>query len=59
MENNEALGREALSFFNIANSVARRLGRSCAQERLEPFVQSLVIYHVACGVVDAYSPRSQ
>ncbi len=51
-----ALGREALSFFNVANSVARRLGRSCAQERLEPFVQSLVIFHVASSVVDAYSP---
>ena len=54
-----AVGREALSFFSIANSVARRLGRSCAKERLEPFVQSLVIFHVASGVLDAYCPRSE
>ena len=41
----------------------RRLGRSCAQERLEPFVQSLVIslfftLLLESSVVDAYSLRS-
>jgi len=52
-----AIGKEATSFFQHANSVARRLGRSCANDRLEPFVQSLVVYFVASGVLDAYSGR--
>jgi len=52
-----AVGREALAFFSIANSVARRSGRSSALDRLEPFVQSLVIFYVAAGVLEAYSPR--
>ena len=39
------------------NSVARRLGRSCSETRLEPFVQSLVVYFVASGVIDAFSVK--
>ena len=49
-----ALGLEALGFLRLANSVARRLERSSASQRLEPLVQSLVIYFVASGVLDAY-----
>ena len=54
-----ACGSEALSFFKKANSVARRLGRSCANERLEPVVQSLVVFFVASGVLEAYYPRTE
>ena len=54
-----ACGREALQFFQLANSVARRLGRSCASDRLEPIVQSMVIYFVASGVLEAYYPRPE
>ena len=49
-----ALGVEALGFFRLANSVARRLERSSASQRLEPLVQSLVVFFVASGVLDAY-----
>ena len=49
-----ALGLEALVFFRLANSVACRLERSSASQRLEPFVQSLVVFFVASGVLDAY-----
>ncbi len=52
-----ALGQEALGFFRIANSVARRQERSCSETRLEPLVQSLVVYFVASGVIDAYSAK--
>lgn len=49
-----ALGKEALGFFRLANSVARRLERRSAEDRLEPMVQSLVVFFVASGVLDAY-----
>ena len=52
-----ALGQEALSFFRLANSVARRQERSSAAKRLEPLVQSLVVYFVASGVIDAHSAK--
>jgi len=52
-----ALGPEARSFFRLVASVARRLGRDSADSRLEPVVQSLVIFFVASGVLDAYSAR--
>ena len=52
-----AIGNEAIGFFQIANSVARRLDRSCSEQRLEPFVQSLVMFFVASGVVDAFSAK--
>ena len=53
-----ALGTEAVHFFQHANMVARRYGRSCADERLEPVVQHLVMYFVASGVLDAYTQKS-
>ncbi len=52
-----AVGREARSFFSLVQSVARRLGRDSAGTRLEPVVQSLVIFFVASGVMDAYTER--
>ena len=52
-----ALGQEALGFFRFANSVARRLERRSAEHRLEPFVQSLVVFFVASGVLDAYMAK--
>ena len=52
-----ALGQEALGFFRFANSVARRLERRSAEHRLEPFVQSLVVFFVASGVLDAHTAK--
>ena len=53
-----AIGKEAVNFFHHANMVARRYGRSCADVRLEPIVQYLVIFFVASGVLDAYAEKS-
>ena len=53
-----AIGPEAVLFFRHANMVARRNGRSCADERLEPLVQQLVVYFVASGVLDAYTQKA-
>jgi len=52
-----ALGPEAVVFFRHATMVARRYGRSCADERLEPLVQQLVVFFVAAGVLDAFSQK--
>ena len=38
--------------------VARRNGRTCADERLEPVVQQLVVFFVASGVLDAYTQKA-
>ena len=53
-----AIGPEAVLFFQHANLVARRCGRSCADERLEPFVQHLAVFFVASGVLDAFTQKS-
>ena len=53
-----AIGSEAAHFFQHANLVARRCGRSCADERLAPIVQYLVMYFVASGVLDAYTAKA-
>ena len=52
-----AVGREGLSFFRLVSAVARRLGRDSAGSRLEPLVQSLVVFFVASGVLDAYTTK--
>ena len=52
-----AVGREGLSFFRLMSEVARRLGRDSAGTRLEPLVQSLVVFFVASGVLDAYTTK--
>ena len=54
-----ALGKEATGFFSMVSSVARRLGRDSAAIRLEPIVQSLVVFFVASGVVQAYRPKPE
>jgi len=53
-----AIGPEAVLFFRLANMVARRNGRTCADERLEPVVQQLVVFSVASGVLDAYTQKA-
>ena len=53
-----AIGPEAVLFFRLANMVARRNGRTCADERLEPVVQQLVVFFVASGVLDAYTQKA-
>ena len=53
-----AIGPEAVLFFQHANLVARRCGRSCADERLEPFVQHLAVFFVASGVLDAFTQKA-
>ena len=52
-----AIGPEGVVFFRHATMVARRNGRSCADERLEPLVQQLVVFFVAAGVLDAFSQK--
>ena len=48
------IGKEAEAFFEKARLRARQLGRESASTRLEPFLQSLVVFFTASNVLAAY-----
>jgi hypothetical protein len=53
-----ALGDEGRGFLRMLDQRAFQLGRECARERLEPLVQSLVVYLTAQNVMAAYGRES-
>ena len=49
-----SIGGVGRGFLNMLDQKALMLGRDCAHERLQPFVQSLVVYLTAQNVIAAY-----
>ena len=50
-----ALGKEGEAFLEKVRLRAKQLGRECAANRLEPSLQSLVVFFTASNVLAAYA----
>jgi hypothetical protein len=53
------IGKEAEAFFEKVRLRAKQLGRESASTRLEPFLQSLVVFFTASNVLAAYGFASE